>query len=80
MYSTAGTYDVTVTDANGCTMNDTTLIDTFVVYQGTEVCMVTVSSTNRLLIVWENVNGCCIFILIWLITIAASIIQIGTLR
>ncbi len=52
-----GEYVLNITDANGCTMNDTTHIDIYAVYEGEEICMVTVSSANRLLIVWEKTEG-----------------------
>ena len=52
-----GEYILNITDAKGCTLNDTTHIDIFSVYEGEEICMVTVSSTNRLLIVWGKTEG-----------------------
>jgi hypothetical protein len=50
----AGIYKVTITDAEGCTLNDSTLIDSLTTYQGSEICLVTVNNDNRILVVWEK--------------------------
>jgi hypothetical protein len=50
----AGLYKVTVTDAEGCTLNDSTLIDSLTTYQDAEICLVTVNNDNRILVVWEK--------------------------
>jgi hypothetical protein len=50
----AGVYKVTITDAEGCTLNDSILIDSLTTYQGSEICLVTVNNDNRILVVWEK--------------------------
>lgn len=50
----AGLYKVTITDAEGCTANDSTLIDSLTTYQDSEICLVTVNNDNRILVVWEK--------------------------
>jgi len=50
----AGLYKVTITDAEGCTLNDSTLIDSLTTYQDAEICLVTVNNDNRILVVWEK--------------------------
>lgn len=50
----AGIYKVTITDAEGCTVNDSTLVDSLTTYQGSEICLVTVNNDNRILVVWEK--------------------------
>jgi hypothetical protein len=50
-------YHVTITDANGCILEDSTLIDSIVPYQDEEICMVTVNSLNQIIIIWEKTYG-----------------------
>ena len=52
-----GKYQVTITDANGCVLTDSTLIDSIVPYQDVELCMVTVNSQNQIIIIWEKTYG-----------------------
>jgi hypothetical protein len=54
---TPGKYHVTITDANGCILEDSTLIDSIVPYQDEEICMVTVNSLNQIIIIWEKTYG-----------------------
>ncbi len=49
----AGEYSVTVTDHNGCILQDTTRIDSIDTYEGLEICMVTVIDGVNL-VVWER--------------------------
>ena len=49
-----GQYKVIITDANDCVAQDSTLIDSITTYQDSEICLVTVNNSNRILIVWEK--------------------------
>ncbi|MFC2113552.1 T9SS type A sorting domain-containing protein [Bacteroidota bacterium] len=49
----AGTYLVHITDQNGCSKYDTSVIDSISPYEGLEICMVTVIRGMNL-IVWER--------------------------
>ena len=50
----SGKYYITVTDANGCMAEDSTMIDSITTYQDAEICMVTVTRDNMIMIVWEK--------------------------
>ena len=49
-----GKYHVTVTDANGCVEEDSVQIDSITTFQDAEICMVTVTKDNRIVVVWEK--------------------------
>ncbi len=52
-----GKFQVTITDANGCILIDSTLIDSIVPYQDEEICMVTINPHNQIIIIWEKTYG-----------------------
>jgi hypothetical protein len=49
-----GKYYYEVIDSNGCTATDTIMLDSSIVYQGSELCLLTVNNQNKILIVWEK--------------------------
>ncbi len=53
----AGEYSVVITDENSCTAHDTATIETSIIYEGSELCLVTVNNNNRILVVWEKTYG-----------------------
>jgi hypothetical protein len=51
----AGTYVATITDDIGCSIEDTTILVSVSVYEGSELCLVTVNQENKIIVVWEKV-------------------------
>jgi hypothetical protein len=49
-----GEYSVTVIDDRLCIARKTIELDSVVIYQGSELCMVTVNNSNKIVLVWEK--------------------------
>ncbi|MFC2087179.1 LamG-like jellyroll fold domain-containing protein [Bacteroidota bacterium] len=49
-----GDYWVTLTDANGCNITDTAEVKYKQVYQGSEICMLTVNTNGNIMVIWEK--------------------------
>jgi len=52
-----GKYSVTITDVNGCSTMDSTIIDSLTTYQEADICLVTVNNDNMIMVVWEKTYG-----------------------
>jgi hypothetical protein len=51
---TPGEYTVTVIDSRLCIVKETFVLDSARIYQGSELCMVSVNNNNKIILVWEK--------------------------
>ncbi len=49
-----GKYYFDAVDSKSCAATDTIVLDSSIVYQGSELCLVTVNNQNKIIIVWEK--------------------------
>jgi len=52
-----GNYSVTIIDNNGCNVSDSFSIDTIKPFEYEEICLVTVDTSGKNMIIWEKTSG-----------------------